>query len=53
MNIKVLIDMNNLTATSTDPEVVVTELSENNGIITLEVSKPDPVTQLFQPFQGV
>lgn len=53
MNIKVLIDVGNLTVTSTDPTVVVTEITNNSGVITLEVSKPDPEQPTTQPLQGV
>ena len=53
MNIKILIDTTNLTAVSTDSEVVITELKQENNVIIVEVSKPDPVIQTTQPYQGI
>lgn len=48
MNIKVLIDIDNLTATSTDPEVVIVDVLNEDGKILVEISKPDPEMPMTQ-----
>jgi hypothetical protein len=51
MNIKIVINTTDLTALSTDSEVVVTELKQEGNFITVEVSKPDPTSSTIT--QGV